>query len=144
MDGSTPRSMLLVELSVRQVRAAGSSRCLRRASITCESLSFRSTTLEHRTYADALFAAMELHRSARGGEGWCAGVTDDPQRWLRDHELAVGRAGYTCVECASARIARTTAQILHLIEYEGTSEGGSDATVWVYVYALPALPLEPC
>ena len=93
-------------------------------------------------YRTGLGAAQAIHAQCNGGKGWYAGVTNKPDRRLREHAVDVGGA-CGIVECETASVAAEAEKILHEWGYEGQSGGGTtDDSFWVYTYKITPRTVE--
>jgi hypothetical protein len=92
--------------------------------------------VEDKVFEDPLEAAKRLHAKVDGGEGWYAGVANDPERKLADHAVDPDEGEYDYVECAEPDVALGARATLHKWGYEGGPTRTEDAALWVYVYAV--------
>lgn len=95
----------------------------------------------HNDYRDAVRG---LHDEARDVDEWYAGVTNDPQRRLKEHAVDPDEGDYTWVECTDADVAADAEAELHELGYQGGPGGSQKDTVFVYVYEITDDTCETC
>jgi hypothetical protein len=96
-------------------------------------------------YSTATAAANYLHEVGRHVAKWYAGITDSPSARLHDEHLVdEHRDEWAYCECIDDDVARDAPRMLLSWGYQGGPGGGSEASVFVYVYKVSASTCEDC
>lgn len=95
-------------------------------------------------FNDTMKAASTIHTTLKGGAAYYAGITDNPQRRLGEHQVDPANGKYSWAQCATDAISRDAERILHEIGYEGGTGGGDELSVFVYAYKITPATCEDC